>query len=232
MLGEVDRRRLRYAWRYLTRKRTARRGLSPFRAACIRGSWRLCRTVAHLHPSTRDGPSTQPVDPGVSGLRGAAIEAVETALRHGVPVSALRTRFERILADVRLDDESADESQLIAEYGSDSMPEAIYMLREQYEWDELLELVLAVLRDDSRSEHWETAQVVLSYAANDHKLGACHCPMPTDSTIALLYHRFPGGIDDGDRIWSIVCALKEPSSDYEPLEDPKVQNELRVLRGG
>jgi hypothetical protein len=56
--------------------------------------------------------------------------------------------------------------------------------------------------------------------------------MPADFTIAPLYSRFADGLDDGDRIWSIACALKgvEHWSDYDPMRDPGVLHEMKALK--
>ncbi|MEL7225219.1 MAG: hypothetical protein AAGL17_10215 [Cyanobacteria bacterium J06576_12] len=137
-----------------------------------------------------------------------------------------------ILNDRRLTDDGADKKQLIAEYGTDNKPEAIYLLADKYGWRQLYDLLVQILRDDQQAEHWETAQIVLFYAAGDHKHKMRQCPMPADSTIALLYHRFPNGIDDGDRIWAIVCDLKGVNnwSDYDPMQDTDVLGELETLK--
>jgi len=129
-------------------------------------------------------------------------------------------------------DRGADKERLIAEYGADNKPEAVYLLSAEYGWKELYEAIIDILRDDTKAPHWETAQIVLFYAANDHKQKRRRCPMPANSTIALLYYRFPDGGDEGDRIWSIVCNLKgvEHWSRYDPMRDPEVLAELDSLR--
>jgi hypothetical protein len=144
----------------------------------------------------------------------------------------LQSRVAQILNDPRLADDNADEHLLIAEYGSDHTAEAVYLLANEYGWQQLYDLLVAILRDGNRSQDWRTAQVVLFYAACDHKRKWRQCPMPADFTIALLYHRFPDGLDDGNRIWAIVCALKHVDdwSRYDPMQDPDVLRELETLQ--
>ncbi len=144
----------------------------------------------------------------------------------------LQYRVALILNDPRLADDDADEEQLVAEYGSDHAPEAIYLLANEFGWEQVYDLLVAILRDDKQFRHWEIAQIVLFYAAGDHKHKTRQCPMPADSTIALLYHRFPNGIDEGDRIWAIVCDLKDVDhwSDYDPMQDAEVLRELETLK--
>lgn len=144
----------------------------------------------------------------------------------------LQSRVSQILNNPRLVDDDANEHELIAEYGSDYAPEAIYLLANEVGWQQLYDLLVRILRDDRQSAHWEIAQIVLFYAASDHQLNIRQCPMPVDFTIALLYYRFPNGIDDGDRIWSIVRTLKgvEHWSDYDPLEDAAILRELETLK--
>ena len=143
----------------------------------------------------------------------------------------LRSRVSQILNDVRLHHDPGNEESLVADYGDDHTPGAIYRLADQYGWQPLYELLVEVLRDDASSQSWELAQTVLFYAASDHRSRVRHCPMPADFTIALLYHRFPDGIDDGDRIWAVVCALKgvQHWSDYDPMNDPAILGELAAL---
>ena len=144
----------------------------------------------------------------------------------------LQSRVAQILNDPRLADDADDEQELVAEYGSDHAPEAIYLLTNKFGWQQVYELLVEILRDDNKSDHWESAQIVLFYAAGDHKHKTRQCPMPADSTIALLYHRFPNGIDDGDRIWAIVCDLKgvDHWSGYDPMQDKEVLRELETLK--
>src|SRR5262245_17313205 len=117
----------------------------------------------------------------------------------------LQSRVAQILNDSRLDHDDENEEALVAEYGSDHSAEAIYLLADQFGWQPLHDMLVNILRDDAKSHLWELAQVVLFYAASDHKHGRRNCPMPADFTIALLYHRFPDGHGDGDRIWAIFC---------------------------
>lgn len=144
----------------------------------------------------------------------------------------LQSRIAEILNNQRLADDVADEEQLIAEYGAANKPEAIYLLADKYGWQQLYGQLVQILRNDAQSQHWETAQIVLFYAASDHNHKTRRCPMPADSTIALLYNRFPNGIDDGDRIWAVVCALKgvEHWSDYDPMHDADILRELDTLK--
>jgi hypothetical protein len=144
----------------------------------------------------------------------------------------LQARVTQILNDPRFPDDPNDDEHLIGEYGADNKPEAIYQLVDQYGWAQVYDLLVSILRDESQSQHWGIAQIVLFYASSDHKHGRRQCPMPADSTIALLYHRFPDGIDDGDRIWAIVCDLKgvDHWSQYDPLKDSEVCRELETLR--
>ncbi len=148
----------------------------------------------------------------------------------------LQGRFRQILNDSRLADElpegGADDETLIAEYGADNKPEAIYLLATKFGWNALFTELVRILRDDNEATNWETVQIVLFYAATDHRPWRRRYRMPADSTIALLYHRFPGGADDGDRIWAIVCALKGVKhwSNYDPLRDPQVLSEMDILK--
>jgi|GEM_PF-7014745 len=144
----------------------------------------------------------------------------------------LQSRVTKILNDPRLADDDADEQALVDEYGSDHAPEAIYLLANEFGWQRLYELLVDILRDDEQSEHWEAVQIVLFYAASDHKLKVREYPMPADFTVALLYHRFPDGVDDGDRIWAIVCCLKgvDHWSDYDPMQDADVLHQLEMLK--
>ena len=121
-------------------------------------------------------------------------------------------------------DSADDEDRLDAQFGADSAPQAIYGLVDRFGWPAVFEQMVALLRDDPNPEHGEIAQIVLFYAAGAH-------PMPADSTIALLYHRFPGGITDGDRIWAIVHRLKrlDHGSDYDPMTDPAILREMDIL---
>ena len=51
--------------------------------------------------------------------------------------------------------------------------------------------------------------------------------------IALLHHRFdPRGDAEDNLVWSITCKLKNVGylSDYEPLNDPGVKEELKAIR--
>lgn len=165
---------------------------------------------------------------GVGTLVGMSVQFV----RREENLLELKTRVAEILNDPRFADRDANKEELIAAYGSDQVPEAIYLLSDQSGWQRLYDVLVEILRDDNKRENWETAQIVLFYAARDHKHETRQCPMPADFTIALLYHRFPDGIDDGDRIWAIVCDLKHIKhwSDYDPMEDAGVLAELESIR--
>jgi hypothetical protein len=63
-------------------------------------------------------------------------------------------------------------------------------------------------------------------------------PMPKVRVIALLHHRLIADVPeplalDENLVWSITRNLKgvEYLSDYEPLNDPEIQMELKRLRG-
>jgi hypothetical protein len=164
---------------------------------------------------------------GVGTLVGVSVHRI----RREENLLEMKTRVAEILNDPRFADSDANKEELIAEYGSDHVPEAIYLLSDQYGWQRLYDVLVEILRNDNKREHWETAQIVLFYAAGDQKRGIRQCPMPADFTIALLYHRFSDGIDDGDRIWAIVCDLKHRDhwSDYDPMQDAGVLTELESI---
>ena len=108
----------------------------------------------------------------------------------------LQSRVAKILNDPRLADDIADEDKLIAEYGSDHAPEAIYLPADEFGWKSIFDLLVEILQDDNQSQHWETAQIVLFYAAGDHSHKTRECPsrsrcctigFPTVSTREIEY---------------------------------------------
>ena len=123
-----------------------------------------------------------------------------------------------ILADDWLDDESVEITKV----------DEIESLIEDVGWPAVRECLLEVLRDDGQSRNWRTAADAFWGAVLDRR------DLPTDELIALLHHRFdPTGLVEDDLVWSIVSKLKgiDYLSDYEPLRDPGVIEELRKVRG-
>jgi hypothetical protein len=143
----------------------------------------------------------------------------------------LESRIIQILHDQALLDDSADEEQLISQYGADNQPESIYLLADKFGLLQLYDLLVAMLLDDTKSQYWGTVLTVIFYAMQDHRDEIQHCQLSADFVIALLYYRFPHGIDDGDQIWAIVCALKKNEDFYyEPMKDKEVLHEFEKIK--
>lgn len=126
----------------------------------------------------------------------------------------------RILSDARFDDEVC----------GDTRSDAIWALvTSDVAWETVRDGMIAVLADDGAAKHWVTATVVLWFGVAR--------PMPRARVIALLHHRLmaespPRLALDENLVWSITSNLKGVGylSDYEPLNDPEVQDELKRLR--
>ncbi len=137
----------------------------------------------------------------------------------------LEFHIQRILNDDRLDDDNADEELLTSIYGADCKPGALYQLTNKFSWGDLYIQLIKILLDDKSQKSWVVAQTVLWYGSSDKR------KIDPNYVIALLYYRFPKGIDDGDRIWSIVCKQKNKPhwSDYNPLEDEKILSIYKIF---
>lgn len=125
-----------------------------------------------------------------------------------------RDRIQAILAD---DDESSDSGK----------PEAIESLISDFGWEAVRDCMMDVLRDDCQARHWRTAAHVFWGAVLDGR------ELPADELIAWLYHRFdPDGRAEDNDVWSITSELRGVGylSDYDPLQDPRVLQHLRVIR--
>ncbi len=126
-------------------------------------------------------------------------------------------RIEAILANEELDREDAPSSKC----------EEIEKLIPELGWDAVLEIILEILRTDRCTDDWRTAAEVLWGAALDRR------PMPVDLVIAHLCHRWPPDEEEDNLAWSITAKLKKVGylSEYEPLSDPAVCEQLVRLRG-
>jgi len=135
-------------------------------------------------------------------------------------VQQLTDQISRILSDARFDDAACEDTRY----------EAIWeLVASDADWDTVLSRMIALLEDDGAEKHWVTATGVLWFGIKR--------PMPKAHVIALLYHRLMAELPaalalDENLVWSITRNLKGVGylSDYEPLNDPEVQNELKRLR--
>jgi len=136
-------------------------------------------------------------------------------------VPQLSERISQILADARFDGADCD----------DTRHEAIWALvASDADWEAVLDRMIALLEDDGAGQHWATACCVLWFGIKR--------PMPKARVIALLHHRLIADLPeslalDENLVWSITRNLKGVAylSDYEPLNDPEIQSELKRLRG-
>lgn len=125
--------------------------------------------------------------------------------------------IEAILADDSIDDESCEDSKC----------ERIELLIDHTGWDTIRDAILQVLTEKRRIRDYEVAAEVLWGAVLDGR------ELPSNRVIGLLYYRFdPLGKSENNLVWSITSKLKgvDYLSDYNPLQDPKIQAELEFLR--
>lgn len=122
----------------------------------------------------------------------------------------LESRLNTIFEDPRLDAENVENSK----------SQIIYSLVPEITWENLLPILIKMLKNRSKKRYWNTITEVLYYASNDNR------PMPINEIIALLFvcSAEKDGIQDGNLVWSITHKLKgvSYSSDYEPVNDPAV----------
>jgi hypothetical protein len=109
----------------------------------------------------------------------------------------------------------------------DVSEDAINDLCDRFGWDSVQAGLLQVLEDNTEALHWPTVAAVFWGAALAGR------SIQADKLIALLYHRFdPNGDAENNLVWSITCKLKgvDYLSDYEPLSDPGVIEELQAIQ--
>lgn len=124
-----------------------------------------------------------------------------------------------ILTNNALDDEDSDLSKA----------EAIELLIEEVGWEEICRPLFNVLEDDTQSSNWRSIAEVIWGAVLDGQ------SLPENKVIALLFYRFDpktSSEEDSNLMWSITTKLKKVDylSDYEPLQDPAVIDELEQLQ--
>ena len=94
-------------------------------------------------------------------------------------------------------------------------------------WDAVCDGLMNILADDSQQQYWRGVMETFWCAGLDKR------SVPADRLIALLHHRFdPTGAQEDNLVWSIASTLKKVGylSDYRPLDDPAVAQELAALR--
>jgi hypothetical protein len=127
-----------------------------------------------------------------------------------IHIMNLESRLNTIFEDPRLDGEDVENSK----------SQIIYSLVPEVMWDNLLPILIEMLKHRSKKPYWNIITEVLYYASNDNR------PMPINEIIALLFvcSAEKDGIQDGNLVWSITHKLKGVSynSDYEPVDDPAV----------
>jgi hypothetical protein len=109
----------------------------------------------------------------------------------------------------------------------DVSEDAINDLCDRFGWDSVQAGLLQVLEDNDQATHWPTVAAVFWGAALDGR------SIQADKLIALLHHRFdPNGDAENNLVWSITCKLKgvDYLSDYKPLSDPGVIEELKAIQ--
>lgn len=113
------------------------------------------------------------------------------------------------------------------EVNEDVSEDAINRLADRFGWDLVQNGLFQVLEDNDQAARWQTVAAVFWGAVLDGR------QIQTNKLIALLYHRFDSHSDAEDNLaWSITCKLKNVGylSDYEPLNDPGVKEELKAIR--
>ena len=119
--------------------------------------------------------------------------------------------------------------QILTNYEAleDVSEDAINDLCDCFGWDSVQAGLLQVLEDNDQAAYWSTVTAVFWGAALDGR------SIQADKLIALLHHRFdPNGDAENNLVWSITCKLKgvDYLSDYKPLSDPGVIEELKAIR--
>jgi len=130
--------------------------------------------------------------------------------------NALHDALAAILGDDALDAEGA----------ASSKAEEIEKLITDATWPVVEEAMLALLADSETPAHWRVAAEVLWGAALDRRV------VSVDRVIAHLCFRYPPNVEEDNLAWSITSKLKGVSylSDYDPLQDAAVRQELERLR--
>jgi hypothetical protein len=109
-----------------------------------------------------------------------------------------------------------------------SVDELLEPVLDRYGWPPVREALFRVLEGDEESL-WPVAVAALWDSCGRRDMEA-------DRAIALVYHRLAPDASDDERnlAWSIASTLKgvDYLSDYEPLSDAGVLNELERLRRG
>jgi hypothetical protein len=131
-------------------------------------------------------------------------------------LSSLPAAIVAILADVSLDDD--------ADPRDSSRARELEKLSLGFGWQPLEAEMLRLLASSPHEDHWQVAAAFFWSAVLDRR------PADADRLIAHLCLRFSSG---DNLAWSITSKLKGVSylSEYDPLQDPGVLDELEVLRG-